>query len=98
MFEDASRLGAEHQEPVVEDERRDARDSDRLRLGGAGAHPVRQAAVLDRGGNLVLGKADVDCHLAKHLWVAEVAGFLPVGVHQPVVYRTVKSPIACQLG
>ena len=49
-------------------------------MGGAGAHPVGQAAVLERGGNLVLGEANLDRHLAKDFWVADVARFLPVGV------------------
>ena len=86
LLEHLSRLGAEDEQTTIEREGRDARDADRLRLGGRSTNAV---GVRVAGQHLVHVRGiepRLDGERPQLSRVADVPAFFPVGVHQPVVH------------
>jgi hypothetical protein len=89
-------LRPEHDQAAVEEEGRDRVDSDRLRLGGCACDIIPVQVGGDR--SLCVVEPKLGRKRAEDLWVADVLGFFPVGLHQPVVRGGVPAPRSCQLG
>ena len=79
MLEDSARLCAEHEEPPVEKECRDAGDADRLSLSGGGEYAFLLGVARDHLGSLFLVDAGFDRECEYFPAVADVARFFPVG-------------------
>ena len=98
MFEDSARLCAEHEEPSVEKECRDAGDADGLSLCGGGEYAFLIGVARDHLGSLFLVEAGFDRECEYFATVADVARFFPVGSHEAIVYVPVQAALPRELG
>lgn len=96
LLEDLVGLCPEHDQAIVEQERRDRIDADRLRLGGRTCDVIPVQLAADR--SLCALEPELYRKRAKDLGVADVLALFPVRLHEPVVCGSVLVLRSRQLG